>query len=66
MADIFDEFLELMLLIDLPKGVCAYLMSNLAEIETRLASGCSEKTQLLALISAFTNSKNILFDTFES
>lgn len=66
MADILDEFMTLLINIDMPKNICAYLLDNLAQIECRLASGSSEKIQLLALISAFTQSRQLLFDNFES
>lgn len=66
LADILDDFLDLLIQIDMPKNVCAYLLDMLAQIESRLASGSSEKIQLLAIISAFTHSKALLFDNFES
>uniref|UniRef100_A0A915E2N0 AAA+ ATPase domain-containing protein n=1 Tax=Ditylenchus dipsaci TaxID=166011 RepID=A0A915E2N0_9BILA len=66
LADILDELLELITGIDMPQNVASLLMDKISQIETRLASGCSEKIQLLALISAFTDSKELLFKNFES
>lgn len=65
-ADILDEFLQMIISIDMPQNVAALLMDKLAAIENRLASGCSEKIQLLSLISAFTKSRELLFKNFES
>lgn len=66
LADTLDELLELIIGVDMPQNVAALLMDRIAQIEHRLSSGCSEKIQLLSLISAFTDSKVVLFRNFES
>ncbi|KAI1719857.1 ATPase family associated with various cellular activities (AAA) domain-containing protein [Ditylenchus destructor] len=66
LADTLDEILELILGLDMPQNVAALLMDRIAQIEHRLSSGCSEKIQWLSLISAFTDSKVVLFKNFEN
>lgn len=45
--------------LQLPRASRVYLVKELADIENRVSSGCSEKLQTSALISAFQISKDV-------
>lgn len=53
MADIVTEVFNMSQKIEFPRAIRVYINEQLADIEYRLASGCAEKIQLSALISAF-------------
>ncbi|KAI3415949.1 hypothetical protein GPALN_005510 [Globodera pallida] len=64
LADLLEELIELLRPLDLPDEVFCLLCDRLAHIEQRLAVGCSEKLQSLALISAFFEARKLAFDKF--
>lgn len=53
LADIVSRVYETMNELEFPPHVTVYLLEALAEIEYRLAAGCSDKLQLGALVGAF-------------
>jgi hypothetical protein len=64
LADILEGVLELIQEYDLPEMVITLLYDQMAKIEQRLAIGCSEKLQSLALISSFIEARELAFDKF--
>ncbi|KAL3119282.1 hypothetical protein niasHT_000226 [Heterodera trifolii] len=64
LTDLLEELVELLRPLDLPDDVFCLLCNQLAQIEQRLAVGCSEKLQSLALISAFFEARKLAFDKF--
>lgn len=58
--DIVTELSLLLLEIDLPEKVNAFLMDRLSNIEYRLSHGISEKLQLGALVGAFTIARTMM------
>ena len=64
LADILDGLLDLVKEVDFPNKVLELLFHRLALIEQRLAIGCSEKMQSLALISAFIQARELAFEKF--
>ena len=57
LADILEDLLNLVLTLDMPPEPSTILLDRMAIIESRLAVGCSEKIQSLALISAFIEAR---------
>ena len=54
LKDIVDGLHRFIVTIELPVQARIYLLEQLALIERRLSSGCNERLQLGALVSAFT------------
>jgi len=57
LSDILEELLDLVSPLDLPAEPAAIILDKMAKIESRLAVGCSEKIQTMALISAFIEAR---------
>lgn len=59
MADIVSEVFKFSQTVEFPRATRVFLNEQLADIEYRLTSGCSEKIQLSSLISAFQLGKEL-------
>ncbi|XP_053982068.1 replication factor C subunit 5 isoform X1 [Hylaeus anthracinus] len=59
LQDILTELHLFVNKIDFPESILIDLVIKLAEIEKRVAIGCSESVQLNALVSAFQNARDI-------
>ena len=59
LSDVVGELFKFVQVLDTPRSMKVWLVEEMAEIEYRLASGCSEKVQLTNLISAFQIAKDI-------
>jgi replication factor C subunit 3/5 len=53
LLDVVRELHRQVVLLELPGAVVANIIDNLAQIEKRLADGCSEKIQAVAIAAAF-------------
>lgn len=53
LLDVVRELHRQVVLLELPGAVLANIIDNLAQIEKRLADGCSEKIQAVAIAAAF-------------
>lgn len=60
LQDLISDVYDYVHSIELPSTCRIFLVDQLASIEYRIASGCEDKLQLLALIGAFQLSKDIL------
>jgi len=67
LADILDDTVALVAGMEMVPKAASMLMDRMARIETHLATGCSEKIQTLAMISAFVTARDMMFtgDTME-
>ncbi|KAI3654780.1 hypothetical protein MP228_000160 [Amoeboaphelidium protococcarum] len=59
LADLVTEVFQFALNIDFPAKMKTYLIKELADIEFRSSSGCSEKLQLSSLIATFQIGRDI-------
>jgi replication factor C subunit 3/5 len=53
LLDVVRELHRQVVLLELPGAVLANIIDNLAQIEKRLADGCSEQIQAVAIAAAF-------------
>jgi replication factor C subunit 3/5 len=60
LADVIAEIHRRLVAIDMPLAARCLLQEKLATLEYRIAQGCSEKTQILDLVGAFTQGRNLL------
>jgi replication factor C subunit 3/5 len=60
LCDIITELSSLVMTLDLPDAVIAYLLDKLSNIEHRLSHGVSEKLQLGSLVGAFIISRDMM------
>ncbi len=66
MADVLDDLLDAVMKVEMSQKAVALLMDRMAGIEANLAAGCSEKIQVLALISAFIQARGLMFGDDET
>jgi replication factor C subunit 3/5 len=60
LADILTELHRRLVLIDVPLSARCHLQDKLADLEFRIAQGCSEKIQMTALVAVFTHARQLL------
>jgi hypothetical protein len=50
----------MLLRLNIPDGILAFLLMKLADIERALSSGCGDRAQTLAVVGAFQIAKTML------
>lgn len=60
LCDIVTAITSLVLEIDLPDRVVAFIMDKLSSIEHRLAGGVSEKLEIGSLVGVFTIARSMM------
>jgi replication factor C subunit 3/5 len=59
LQDLLTELFAFVQMLQLPRGMKIFLLEEMADIEQRVAGGCSDKIQLANLVSAFQLAKDI-------
>lgn len=60
LSDVVAEIHRRLVAVDMPLSWRCLLQEKLATLEYRIAQGCSEKTQILDLVGAFTLARNLV------
>ncbi|KAH7680195.1 replication factor c subunit [Aphelenchoides avenae] len=60
-SDILENLLDRVMQVDIENETAARLLDKMAAIQVRLASGTSEKIQLLAMVSSFVTAREEIF-----